>query len=445
MEAVIAVLRASDAFVNIWPSLAAECGVGVRVSADAEELAPLGSAAGVIVSAGGVEAEAAARLASLSAQTRAPIVVAGAVADHRLAISLIRAGAADYIALPGELESLRDWVRSRAQAVRSAASAEALRDYEREQYDFSRLRGESEGLRNALARAARIIGHSHATVLITGETGTGKELLAQAIHYNGPRASRPIIEVNCTALPPNLLEAELFGYERGAFTGATAAKPGLFEAADGGTLFLDEIGDLSLELQAKLLRAIEHREVRRLGSIRSVSVDVRIIAATNVDLSGAVAAGRFREDLYYRLNVVPIHLPPLRERGSDVLVLADAFAQELAQLYGMPAPSLDPAVRDVLLSHSWRGNVRELRNAIERALLLGNGTIRAQDLLPHTDGTAVLDSRIPFPARMDDIERTAARAMVERLNGNKTAAASALGISRSRLYRLLAEEPSPEA
>ncbi|HEX6133996.1 MAG TPA: sigma 54-interacting transcriptional regulator [Longimicrobiales bacterium] len=436
MEAVIAVLRTSDAFAGLWPALCTECGGSLRMAEDAAGLAPLASAGGVIVAAGGAEAAAAGRLAAVTVQTRAPVVVAGAVADHRLAISLIRAGASDYVALPSEIEPLRDWVRGRVQAVHSAESARALTEYEREQYDFSRLRGESEGLRHALARAARVIEHSHATVLITGETGTGKDLLAQAIHYNGPRASRPIVEVNCTALPPNLLEAELFGYEKGAFTGATSAKPGLFEAADGGTLFLDEIGDLSLELQAKLLRAIEQREVRRLGSVRSVPVDVRIIAATNVDLSGAVAAGRFREDLYYRLNVVPIHLPPLRERGTDVLVLADAFARELAGMYGMTAPTIDAHVRDALLAHPWRGNVRELRNAIERAILLGNGQIRATDLLPHTANGAP-EAMLPFPARMDDIERSAARAMVERLAGNKTAAAAVLGISRSRLYRLL--------
>ncbi|HEX6309975.1 MAG TPA: sigma 54-interacting transcriptional regulator [Longimicrobiales bacterium] len=436
MEAVIAVLRTSDAFAGLWPALAAECGGILRVAEDAAGLAPLASAGGVIVAAGGAEAAAAARLAALRSQTRAPVLVAGALADHRLAISLIRAGAADYVSLPSEMESLRAWVLSRMDAVHAAESARVLTAYEREQYDFSRLRGESEGLRSALARAARVIGHSRATVLITGETGTGKELLAQAIHYNGPRASRPIVEVNCTALPPNLLEAELFGYERGAFTGATSPKPGLFEAADGGTLFLDEIGDLSLELQAKLLRAIETREVRRLGSLRSVAVDVRIIAATNLDLSGAVAARRFREDLFYRLSVVPIHLPPLRERGDDVLVLADAFARELADMYGLTAPVIEDDVRSALLSHPWRGNVRELRNAIERALLLGNGQIRAADLLPHApNGTT--ESPLPFPARMDDIERSAARAMVDRFAGNKTAAATALGISRSRLYRLL--------
>src|SRR6185369_848033 len=166
-------------------------------------------------------------------------------------------------------------------------------------------------------RAARIIPHADSTVLITGETGTGKELLAQAIHYNGPRAPHPIIEVNCTALPATLLEAELFGYEKGAFTGANAAKPGLFEAAHGGTIFLDEIGDLSLELQAKLLRALETRQVRRLGSVRTTDLNVRIIAATHVDLAEAVRSGRFRQDLFYRLSVVPIHLPPLRARGTD--------------------------------------------------------------------------------------------------------------------------------
>jgi two-component system response regulator HydG len=444
VEIVIAVVRATDAFAALWSELIEGAGGVAREAATVAELMPLGSVAAVVVAAGGDESAALPVLREVGETTAAPVAVVGAAADHRVAIGLMREGAADYLVLPAELTALRGWVRERVGMVRTRESARALAAYEREQYDFSRLIGESEGLRAALARASRVIGRGQATVLITGETGTGKELLVQAIHYNGPRAPRPLVEVNCTALPANLLEAELFGYEKGAFTGATAPKPGLFEAADGGTLFLDEIGDLPLDLQAKLLRALEQREVRRLGSVRSVPVDVRLMAATHVDLAAAVRDGRFREDLYYRLSVVPIHLPALRERGDDVILLATAFTRQLGEEYGLGTPELTNEVKAALRAHPWLGNVRELRNAIERALLLGDGRIHVDDLMPrdavHTAGT----SPIPFPARMDDIERSAAEAMVERLGGNKTAAAAALGISRSRLYRLLGEG-DPEA
>ncbi len=278
-------------------------------------------------------------------------------------------------------------------------------------------------------------------MLLTGETGTGKELLAHAIHFNGPRGAGPLVELNCNAIPHNLLESELFGHEKGAFTDARAAKPGLFEAADGGTLFLDEIGDLPLALQGKILKALEEKEVRRVGAIRSRTVDVRIIAATHADLAAAVAAGEFREDLFYRLAVIPIHLPPLRERGEDVLLVAAHFLRTLAAQYELPVPEITPELRRALMAHPWPGNVRELRNALERALLLSDGAIRPDDLF-HGRAAPVRAStgELPFPATLEQIERAAARAMLER-TGNKSAAAEALGISRSRLYRLLEEAP----
>ncbi|MBW3552650.1 MAG: sigma 54-interacting transcriptional regulator, partial [Gemmatimonadetes bacterium] len=271
-----------------------------------------------------------------------------------------------------------------------------------------------------------------------------KELLAQALHYNGPRGDQPFVEVNCTALPANLLEAELFGYEKGAFTDARAAKPGLFEAAHRGTLFLDEIGDLPLDLQGKLLRVLEERRVRRLGALKSVDVDVRIVAATNVDLAAAVRDGRFREDLFFRLNVVPIHLPPLRERGSDVLLLAERFLAAFAEEYELEVAPLDDEVRRAILAHDWPGNVRELRNSLERAVLLSDGRIRPEDLFRATP-TAAPAGALPFPASLETIERAAARSMVDRFQGNKSAAAEALGISRSRLYRLLDESAGEDA
>jgi DNA-binding NtrC family response regulator len=437
---VIAVITVSDAFSSLWAELAESAGGRVRVGATEAELAPVDGVAGAIVAAGGAEVDAAEAVQGLTELTRAPVIVVGAAEDHRIAAALVRAGASDYFALPSDIDALRGWMEERINRARAVSQAGELAEFERAQYDFSRMIGESPELKAALRRASKVIARSTATVLITGETGTGKELLAQAIHYNGPRAAKPIVEVNCSALPANLLEAELFGYEKGAFTGASSAKPGLFEAAQGGTVFLDEIGEIALELQAKLLRAIEAREVRRLGSVRTLPIDIRLIAATHVDLARAVRNGSFREDLYYRLNVIPIHLPPLRERGNDVLLLATAFMESLGQQYGITTKPLAADVRAALLSHRWSGNVRELRNAIERALLLGDGALHRADLFLDAAASSEAPSPIPFPATMDEIETAAAREMVARFDGNKTAAATALGISRSRLYRLVGED-----
>jgi transcriptional regulator with PAS, ATPase and Fis domain len=245
------------------------------------------------------------------------------------------------------------------------------------------------------------------------------------------------VEVNCAAIPANLIESELFGHERGAFTGAVAAKPGLFELANAGTLFLDEVGNLPLELQAKLLRALESREIRRVGGQAAKRVDVRVVAATHVDLPAAVRRGEFREDLFYRLNVVAIALPPLREREGDVEVLAEAFANRLAAQYGLPVPALSSEVRAALRRHRWPGNVRELRNAVERALVLSPpGTIDPVELRLEA-GEAPGDGRLPFPADLATIARAAAHAMLEETGGNKSEAARRLGISRPRLLRLL--------
>ena len=432
-------LQVSDSFSQLLAGLAAERGL-VLATGESSDASDLAIAAAVIVVVAGVEEEAASHLRELRAQTDAPLVVVGASTEHPLIIGIIRAGAVDYFALPADTERLELWFDEVALLARTRADASTHAERERARYDFSKLIGESAELRAALQRAARIIPRAEATVLITGETGTGKELLAQAIHYNSPRAQRPIVEVNCTALPANLLEAELFGYEKGAFTGAVTTKPGLFESAHGGTLFLDEIGDLGLDLQAKLLRALESRQVRRLGSLRTLDIDVRIIAATHVDLQSAVAAGEFREDLYYRLSVVPIHLPPLRARGHDIILLANAFLKHFSELYNIATPVVDEKLRGALLAYAWPGNIRELKNAIERALLLSDGELDPDELIPkRATSSAPQPSPIPFPARMEDIEKEAAVAMVRHCAGNKTAAAAALGISRARLYRLIGE------
>jgi DNA-binding NtrC family response regulator len=444
------VLALSDSFSALWEELARQAGASLSVAAAAGEVGTGRDALAVLVAAGGVEDEAEGAVRELAAAGAPAPLVVGARADHRLAAALGRLGAADYFALPGDADALRTELAGRTRAAEARAAGGRLAKSQRATFDFGRIIGESPGLRGALERAGRIIPHDRATVLITGETGTGKELLAQAIHYNGPRAAAPFVELNCAAVPAGLLESELFGHERGAFTDARAAKPGLFEASDGGSLFLDEIGDLPLTLQGKILKALEEKEVRRLGALRTRPVDVRIVAATHVDLVAAVRRGEFREDLYYRLSVIPIHLPPLRERGSDVVLLAEHFLRTLAEQYGLPAPAVEPDLRRALLSHSWPGNVRELRNGLERALLLGDARIDPADLFP-PGGPANAGGNgggaLPFPATLAEIERAAAAVMVERMAGNKRAAAEALGISRSRLYRLLDgtdEEDVPE-
>ena len=438
MTPTLAVLQLSDSFADQWTKLAASAGASVHLARSLAELGSLASACGLLVAAGGTEAEALEVLRGVPAGEGLKVAVVGAETEYRLPVALVVAGADNYFALPGDLSGLRSWIVECAERSLRVERIRELAEAQREQYDFSRMVGRSAVFRRALTQAAKVIPRGSATVLITGETGTGKDLLAQAIHYNGPRAARPFVEINCAALPASLLEAELFGYERGAFTDARHAKPGLFEAAHQGTLFLDEVGDLSLELQAKLLRVLESKRVRRLGSVRDQEVDARIVAATHVDLIAKVRNGEFRKDLFYRLSVVPLALPALRERGEDVLLLARHFMDRFSREYEIPQPPLTAGIRAALLSHSWLGNVRELRNAVERAMLLGGGELCESDLFLELDaGESSLSGPLPFPATLDEIARAAARATTECCGGNKSEAARVLGIGRKHLYALL--------
>jgi two-component system response regulator HydG len=431
----IAVLRLSDSFGEVWPLLAAEAGA-VIVNWAPPAPPPPGIAL-LLVAAGGRETEAAELLAEGGAPRDAPIVVVGADPSHRLALRLVGAGAHDYVVLPADRDALRESIGTAVAARRAAAGRMGLAALEAQAHAFREIVGESSALRAVLDRAARLLPHADATVLISGETGTGKELLARALHYGGPRAAAPFVELNCAALPPQLLESELFGHEKGAFTDAKTAKPGLFEVAAGGTLFLDEIHQLALELQSKVLRALEHKAVRRVGGTAMRQFDVRIVAATNTDLADAVRTGRFREDLFYRLHVLTLDLPPLRARGDDTIVLAETFLRRFATQYGLPVPPITPELRAALLARSWPGNVRELRNTIERALLMsppGSIHLGELDAPRHLSPSA---GPLPFPARLAEIQRAAARGMLEKTGGNRSEAARRLGISRSRLQRLL--------
>ena len=439
---MLVIVRLSDSFADFWPLLAREQGIEV-VEWSPESGAPLpAGAALVIVAAGGGETELPALLARLAPAGEVPVVAVGAAPSHRVAARAVASGAADYFALPEDRDALREALAAALRRRRAGAERSQFAQLEARAHAFQEIVGESPALREALERAARVLPHRDATVLIAGETGTGKELVARALHYGGPRAAAPFVEINCAALPAQLLESELFGHERGAFTDARAAKPGLFEVAAGGTLFLDEVHQLALELQSKLLRAIEQKSIRRVGGTTSRQVDVRIVAATNTDLATAVREGRFREDLFYRLNVVMVTLPPLRERGDDVIRLANTFLRRLSAQYGLAEPPLSAEVRRALMTHAWPGNVRELRNAIERALLLSPaGTLELDD---SAATAASPPGALPVPATLADIQRAAAAAMLAATDGNRSEAARRLGISRSRLQRLLGGRPDTD-
>ena len=311
------------------------------------------------------------------------------------------------------------WLRERAEALRADTKRLEFVATEASKFRFEGVLGESAALRAALDRAARIIPHASVTVLLTGETGTGKELVARAIHYNGPRRGAPFVDINCAAIPEQLLESELFGHEKGAFTGATVAKPGLFELANGGTLFLDEVGHLPLVLQGKLLRALEERTIRRVGGTRAIPIDVRVIAATHVELAAAVSRREFREDLFHRLNVVPIELPSLRARREDIPLLARHFLTRFAGEYALPVPVLSPAAERALAGREWSGNIRELRNLMERTLLLTPKRTLDADDFAETTSVRNAEQDIPFPATMATITRAAARAMLEYCDGKQ--------------------------
>jgi DNA-binding NtrC family response regulator len=434
------VLALTDSFHAEWAGLAAAHGLGLVHVAEPAALEPRRGVV-TLVCAAGDEALLESALRQMPRDVR-HVAAVGAVPDHRLATALVRAGVDDYFALPQDLAHLTSWLRESAARIKADTDASAFADAERAKLHFDGILGESPALQAALDRAARVIPRPTVTVLITGETGTGKELLARAIHYNGPRRDAPFVDVNCAAIPEQLLESELFGHEKGAFTGAVGSKPGLMQLADGGTLFLDEIGHLALPLQGKILRALEERVMRRVGGTRAIPFDVRLIAATHVDLADAVRRGEFREDLYYRLNVVPIELPALRARQDDVVMIAKHFLARFAREYELPPLLLTPPATRALRERRWTGNVRELRNVIERAVLLATGPALDVDAVAEPTSSAHRNGELPFPATLADLNRAAVARMLELCGGNKTEAARRLGISRPRLHRLLTTSPA---
>jgi DNA-binding NtrC family response regulator len=428
----LCVIAISEAFRGFWHVLAEDLAVAIDVLGPADAVAPRPDTVAVILAAGGAERDAVRWLETHKVPAGVAALVVGTDTGRRIAMKLVARGASDYFALPDDLEIFRN-------AVTAALSGVARSSVPSGQTNpFAGIVGESEAIKQALARAARLLPHGNARALIIGETGTGKEVLARAIHAGGPRRAAPFVAVNCSAFPEHLIESELFGHERGSFTDAHAAKPGLFEMADTGTLFLDEIGDLPLSLQAKLLRLLEDKEIRRVGGTKPRTVDVRILAATNAHLADRVRDKTFREDLFFRLSTVVLRLPPLRERGEDIVLIAQAVLHRLAGEHHVPVPTMSLDVCRRLREHPWPGNVRELKNAVERALLLSPpGELNPDELLPPADPEAHAEGPIPFPAPLDQITSAAVRATVKLCGGNRSESARRLSISTRRLRRLL--------
>ena len=365
------------------------------------------------------------------------VVVLTQYATIESAVELTRMGAVDYVGKPFRIEELRSRLERAARAVELQQENHLLREQLRTRPGFGGLIGVSERMQRVYKIIQRVSLHEY-PVLILGESGTGKELVAKSVHFSGPRKDRPFVPVDCSSLVPTLIESELFGYVKGAFTGALHGKQGLLEAANGGTLFLDEIGDMPVDLQAKLLRALQEREVKPVGSTERRHIDVRIIAATNRDLDAAIKAGAFRQDLYFRLNVVQIKLPPLRERKSDIPLLVISFLEKFSISQQTSRDISEDAMRQ-LIAYDWPGNVRELENAIERAVALGSGPlVHVADLptslqYPTTERLPENNELVP----LEELERRAILRTLRETAGDKLAAARILGIGKTTLYRKL--------
>jgi DNA-binding NtrC family response regulator len=365
-------------------------------------------------------------------------------------ISALRGGAYDFIGKPINLEELRVTIRNGIEARHLRRAVEQTRKERARQFNFRQIVGESSAMKKMLELAAKVAESEVASVLLQGESGTGKDLVAKAIHYGSQRAEQPFVAVNCAALPATLIESELFGYEKGAFTDAKSRKEGLFEQAEGGTLLLDEIGELELSLQAKLLRVLEEGTFRRVGGLKDIRLDVRVLAASNRDLKAESEAGRFRVDLYYRLSIIEIDIPPLRERGDDVLLLSQHYIDTIGgRLKGNKRiTGLSPETIDVFRRYNWPGNVRELRNVIERALILEDSDEITTEYLPggllapqrpssDTDEASIQFVLPEEGISLNETELSFVRQAIQQSGGNQTRAAELLGISRDQLrYRL---------
>jgi two-component system, NtrC family, response regulator AtoC len=377
------------------------------------------------------------------------MITANVLVDETIAA--LRGGAYDFIGKPINLEALQVAIRNGIEANRLRKEVNLFRRERAQQFSFNQIVGESPAMRDMLSMAHKVAESEVSSVLLQGESGTGKDLVAKAIHYHSSRADHPFVAINCAALPSTLIESELFGYEKGAFTDAKARKEGMFEQAEGGTLFLDEIGELELSLQAKLLRVLEEGSFRRVGGLKDLPLDVRVIAASNRDLKSESEAGRFRADLFYRLSVIQIDIPPLRDRGDDIRVLAEHYMESFRTRLRKNVNTITPEALEAFSDYAWPGNVRELRNVVERAMILEDAEAITTKYLPRG---LIGDGRLTFETRLDtktkdpmqlpssgvsleDVEMSLVRQALERSNGNQTKAAELLNISRDQLrYRM---------
>ncbi len=383
-------------------------------------------------------------LESLQKQQDAPVtVVLTAFASIEKAVRATKLGAFDFITKPFKNDEILVAVKNAIAQRRLRNENARLRDSLRQRYSYRNIIGKSEPMQQIFTLVSQVAPR-RSTVLIQGESGTGKELVAKAIHAASTRSDAPFVAINCGNIPSELLESEIFGHVRGAYTGATTAKKGLFEVADGGTFFLDEVASISLEMQAKLLRVIQEREFRRLGGLENIKVDVRIIAATNCDLQAAVAAGTFRDDLYYRLNVIVIKLPPLRERAEDIPLLAEHFIKKYCGENERDLCALEPAATKILMDYRWPGNVRELENVMERAVVLCPGDVITPDLFPRNltvvqprDSDGLLEDSLTLKERVGHFEKTLILAALEKTDWNQKRAAELLSVNATTLSEKL--------
>jgi two-component system, NtrC family, response regulator AtoC len=375
-------------------------------------------------------------LEKLKAQnSHTPVVVMSAFSTVENAVEAMKRGAVDFLPKPFSLDHLSVVVEKALEVSKLRDENRELREALGERYKFENIIGSSPAMQEIFATIMRVA-PTRATVLLAGESGVGKDMIARAIHQHSPRKDRPFVKINCTAIPENLMESELFGYEKGAFTGANISKPGKFEQANTGTVMLDEIGDVPASVQVKLLRILQEREFERLGSNKTQQTDVRVIAATNVDLRAALEQGTFREDLYYRLNVVPMNIPPLRERKEDIPYLVDHFVKKFGG-------EISEGALERLISYHWPGNVRELENVIERSILLAKGPrvetddIKIESGIGRSRAAFSAEAFLPEGMTLDQYEQSIIREALKRANGNKSQAARLLGLTRNALrYRL---------
>lgn len=377
-----------------------------------------------------------------TARPNQPVVLMTAFGDVQTAVEAMKAGAADFVQKPFALDHLEAVLAKVANLQHLQQENQRLKEELGERYQLENLVGRSPAMQEVFQMVLRAA-PTRATVLLAGESGTGKDRIARALHFYSPRKDKPFVKINCTSIPENLMESELFGYEKGAFTGANLSKPGKFEQADTGTVFLDEIGDVPPAIQVKLLRILQEREFERLGSNKTRQIDVRVVAATNVDLRAALEQGRFREDLYYRLNVLPINIPSLRERKEDIPFLVEHFLRKQVADLGSPVERISAAALEKMMAYHWPGNVRELENVMERSLVLASGKVLEADEIRLDMGPKsrsappVSDHFLPEGMGLEQYEQYLLKEALRRAGNNKSQAARLLGLTRNTLrYRL---------